>query len=738
MSRGADLQPSPLSYTSNPGPNIGAAFVTPTEAEADDENLRFLRTPFEASEGNIAAPVASTSHLQAESAEARRRHTRISRQLEQLNANTRPNYVGNAEAQIRRTHQTHDRLTRVMSRISRVHDAGREAGRQAASYLAERRDEANPPAATSDTGTVQGVVSEVAELRDILESLRRDNPHVAPDVSNIIPSSRRAVGNEREAVRSSGEGSGENESSSSILSGLQRAEREVQALERRLDATERRLEFTERHADSLRSTAIMQNARTNAASTERMLRYIRNREQLGGNNNNNDHEGQNHDSTLLSRWSRMSRNTGFTDAPTTNTNTIVPELRTVLDDPQAVRTEGEDAWMRFFHHTDNQQRQNPGRGVKAHQISVSPFLINTVVYLERLRHCNSYDDALVAAIEGGFANKEFFADKHDDFIMDVSNFPPPLRSSWLQSGVRFSGSQHTNFQQMAGAQNGQSHISRVEARAASARDASSGQINSVAQVTDARAGSSFPALEQWPVKVLLHAVDMESMTLSGTMEAYDIPNHCTPKDGSKKVPITTFLEGQIIDLKTHSFLTPQPPKSATDQRSTSPSAPSTKINFPGTSAAIDAGNWRRLPPFSFISDDTEVSRLMLSQDRMAAVNDEYIFMRWKERCFIHRAGDACPLSPSARRRGASPLDAARYISHTGFAQPIPRFPRSVVGEGDDTDCGHGLTISGFYYVSLRRDGGELAGLYYDQSSTPYQFLHLVGERGGRSAAWAFR
>jgi hypothetical protein len=42
----------------------------------------------------------------------------------------------------------------------------------------------------------------------------------------------------------------------------------------------------------------------------------------------------------------------------------------------------------------------------------------------------------------------------------------------------------------------------------------------------------------------------------------------------------------------------------------------------------------------------------------------------------------------------------------------------------------GLTISGFYYVSLRRDNGQIEGLYYDPSSSPYQHLTLTPEKRG--------
>lgn len=44
-----------------------------------------------------------------------------------------------------------------------------------------------------------------------------------------------------------------------------------------------------------------------------------------------------------------------------------------------------------------------------------------------------------------------------------------------------------------------------------------------------------------------------------------------------------------------------------------------------------------------------------------------------------------------------------------------------------TDARQGLTISGFYYISLRRDTGHIEGLYYDPGSSPYQQLSLKPE-----------
>lgn len=39
----------------------------------------------------------------------------------------------------------------------------------------------------------------------------------------------------------------------------------------------------------------------------------------------------------------------------------------------------------------------------------------------------------------------------------------------------------------------------------------------------------------------------------------------------------------------------------------------------------------------------------------------------------------------------------------------------------------GLTISGFYYVALNRQTGQIDGLYYDPGSQPYQSLRMAPE-----------
>lgn len=52
----------------------------------------------------------------------------------------------------------------------------------------------------------------------------------------------------------------------------------------------------------------------------------------------------------------------------------------------------------------------------------------------------------------------------------------------------------------------------------------------------------------------------------------------------------------------------------------------------------------------------------------------------------------------------------------------------------------GLTISGFYYISVRRDNGRIEGMYYDPGSTPFQQLSLEPDMKERMVfpAYEFR
>ncbi|KAI7613886.1 hypothetical protein KC343_g10703, partial [Hortaea werneckii] len=271
------------------------------------------------------------------------------------------------------------------------------------------------------------------------------------------------------------------------------------------------------------------------------------------------------------------------------------------------------------------------------------FLENAMKYLSDLRSCHSYEDALSAAIDHGLATKEFFADKHDDFIMDLHgneedseehSFP---WSSWLQPGTVFDGHQYAmngnssssiahNIEQINPYYHSSSSRSAFDHPPGSSRvaippapfDATRPWLSHIPPSHpshfDGRSTNS-TSDDQWPVRVVINSVDPEKMTLQGTMEAYDVPQHPQPhhiltggpnnpnsststqptsnsepttspprrpRAGKKHAPITTFLEGQILSLNPHSFLTPAPPPPSSHS-SSSPPNPSVSSSLSSSS-----------------------------------------------------------------------------------------------------------------------------------------------------------
>lgn len=95
------------------------------------------------------------------------------------------------------------------------------------------------------------------------------------------------------------------------------------------------------------------------------------------------------------------------------------------------------------------------------------------------------------------------------------------------------------------------------------------------------------------------------MTLTGTMEAFNVPDKSSP---TKVSSITTYLEGEIIDfnkftLETESF--------KADTR-------------------VDGMYWRKLPPFKDLSDDEAMIRKLLSKEWLREeLMTKWILMRWK-------------------------------------------------------------------------------------------------------------
>ena len=323
-------------------------------------------------------------------------------------------------------------------------------------------------------------------------------------------------------------------------------------------------------------------------------------------------------------------------------------------------------------------------------LDTARLIEEAIKYLERQRSCTTHAERIASAAMGGFIRGDWFNTQHEDFVLDTHFIDPPTETSWLRPGSVFSGSQHASnvpnpylnpynssslSNHYTGTSNPPPPRDLAEFRVARLPSSSSSTLppsypRPYLSNLDHPSIPSSGAPETWPVKVTIHSVCYESMTLTGTMEAFDVPDKSSSyalSSPSKKVStsITTFLTGEILDFNTHTLLT-------------------TSWN---AKVAIDSTYWRKLGPFKNLSEKEIVAGLVSRKWMRENVYEKWVLMRWKEKCFV---------TPS--------------------------------------DAQSGLTISGFYYVCLRRSDGFLEGLYYDPLSSPYQHLELraVGRGGGYS------
>ncbi|KAG0057082.1 hypothetical protein BGZ83_001931 [Gryganskiella cystojenkinii] len=164
--------------------------------------------------------------------------------------------------------------------------------------------------------------------------------------------------------------------------------------------------------------------------------------------------------------------------------------------------------------------------------------------------------------------------------------------------------------------------------------------------------------EEWVVKVTISAVDQESGTVCGLMEALDVPMSASQ--------VVTFWEGEIIDFENHTLWTKKW----------------------SARSKTDLEHWRRLEAFQGM-DEKVIIKGAKSGKFPGHISQKYIFMRWKEKNFVN------------------------VSEHTA-----------------------GLTIAGFYYISMRRSDGYVEGYYYDRQSTPFQHLSIlpVFDSGGFSSS----
>ena len=253
-------------------------------------------------------------------------------------------------------------------------------------------------------------------------------------------------------------------------------------------------------------------------------------------------------------------------------------------------------------HNDLRARAAAHRQLQSDSYS-NNVLKETINYLDRLRFSNSLEESMLAAADSrlpiSMDNKSW---RDTDFILYTPNIAPPAACSWLRSGMAFSGCQRA-------ASAGSSVLSqRVPSPHAPGEPVIVNGSESSARVSvSTTSGRRYLANnrdENWPVKVTIHHINHEEMTLSGTMEAYNIPDKTSPTHDAH---IVTFLEGEIIDFNKHTLETK---------------------NFKAD-ADIDSTYWRELQPFKDLTD-SEMARNLVSRKWVTEeLSKGWILMRWK-------------------------------------------------------------------------------------------------------------
>ena len=372
------------------------------------------------------------------------------------------------------------------------------------------------------------------------------------------------------------------------------------------------------------------------------------------------------ESYLLDRYTRGSQSSNHEQAEAENSAAPPPSSSRAYR--YRVSSRGDS--HRVLTHGDLRARAAAHRQLNS-AASGDSLLKDTINYLGNLRYSSSLEESITSATTTGFITPDSFP---NDFILDTNTIPPPPACSFLRPGVIFSGCQKA-------ANLGCSVISqRVPSPHAPSEPVivnGSDSTRISVQTTSGRRYLANTRDENWPVKVTIHNIDYSEMTLSGTMEAYNIPDKTSPTHDAH---IVTFLEGEIIDFNKHTLETK---------------------NFKAD-ADIDSTYWRELQPFKDLSD-AEVAKNLVSHKWVTEVLAKgWILMRWKGK-----------FAPTISTNEVLVSSLTKTSPERCFITP--------------TDARQGLTISGFYYISLSREDGSVEGLYYDPGSSPYQQLSLKPE-----------
>jgi hypothetical protein len=273
------------------------------------------------------------------------------------------------------------------------------------------------------------------------------------------------------------------------------------------------------------------------------------------------------------------------------------------------------------------------------------LLTDAIKYLERVRFAEADEESWLMSLASRIlcqlsSQLPLPTDGLEDIVVNCDNIPALQPSSWLRVGSIFEGTQHAAVLPSAhrrrllsnsGNENNPIHYAAATTTAHNIAGTNTDRIDYIDSTTNSDWSyhlTGYPNLricplidsdhsqccggevescggfDHWPVKVTIHSVDYNTMQLAGEMEAFDVPDRTVPESKSS---ITTYLEGEIIDLRQHSLETK---------------------SFP-SSPQIDAVYWHKLLPFRSQSDSDLAQSLLSKKWLTEHISEEWILMRWK-------------------------------------------------------------------------------------------------------------
>ena len=273
-----------------------------------------------------------------------------------------------------------ERLQRVLTRLNRLHGTPSGSAQPSGSY-GETAPNHNSLYDWSPPSTAElEDANEEAELEVIRRELRRQLPNHHPEVLRVMAESVRA---DLQRVGSAG--------TSQFGGGSQHESAPA------------------RTEQSLRSQAILQavrrHPRFSARSREYMQRYVADRadrHERSGSGTSTMGETRERYSPASDRYPWNRRSTHENSASDESRSRL---RRSMLADPP---TNSSD--------------------------TPADYLRRAVIYLGNLRRSQTYEDSLGHAVDAQFVTREFFGDKHDDFVLDLASLTPTCPTSILARG----------------------------------------------------------------------------------------------------------------------------------------------------------------------------------------------------------------------------------------------------------------------------------------------------------------